>query len=180
MKKIWFLIIIALFIQEPASTDAAIFQVRNLHLNFWLVNLLWLIATFIDIYFGYKIGKWVQLKFKEKKIIKKSQKWASRIEDFVGKKGEKFALVLLGIINFPYLNSFLMSWTEIPFKNAFFLIFIGDVLYWSIEWGINIGVRGFFKDPHTALYIIVSMGLVFSVISKMVLNKVLKVKKNNI
>ena len=176
MKKIWLFILIALFVQEPASTDAAIFQIRHLHLNLFLINLIWFVATCIDIYGGYKIGKWVQIRFQEKKFIRKSKEWATKIEHFVGLKGEKFALVLLGIINFPYLNSFLISWTEIPFKNAFVLIFIGDALYWSIEWGINIGIRGFFTDPHTALYVIVGAGLVLSIISKMILNKVLKNK----
>jgi len=172
--KTWLFIVIALFIQEPATTDAAIFLVRQQHLNLWVVNLIWVLATIIDISAGYLIGKWIQRKFQHTKFGKWSERWAIRIENFIGKSGERFAVILLGIINFPYFNAFLTSWLKLSFKNVFILIFIGDAIYWSIEWAINVGVRGYFTDPHTALYVIVGLGLLFSLISKAILTKVLK------
>lgn len=173
MKNIWLFIIVALFIQEPTSTDAAIFQVRHLHFNLFLINFIWLIATIIDIWLGYAIGKLIQGKFQGTKFETWSFKWATRVENFIGKKGEKFALILLGIINFPYVNSFLASWLKISFKNIFILIFIGDAIYWAIAWGINIGVRNFIVDPHTALYVVIGVGLLFSILAKTIMNKVL-------
>ena len=174
MSPNWPFIITSLFVQEPATTDAAIFQIRHLHINLFLIHALWLAATVIDIWLGYALGKWIQKKFQGTKFEVWSKKWAGRVENFIGKKGEKFALILLGIINFPYANAFLASWLDIPFKNVFVLLLIGDALYWAIEWAINIGVRGYFKDPHTALFAIIGVALVFSVISKALLNKVLK------
>ncbi len=138
MKNTWLFIILALFVQEPTTTDAAIFQVRQLHINLFLINFIWFVATVFDIWFGYKIGQWVQRRFQNTKFGGWSFKWAGRVESFIGRKGEKFALILLGIINFPYVNSFLASWSKISFKNIFTLIFIGDAIYWSIAWGINI------------------------------------------
>ncbi|MCX6757747.1 MAG: hypothetical protein NTZ44_02625 [Candidatus Nomurabacteria bacterium] len=176
MKKIWIFILITLFIQEPASTDAAIFQIRTLHINIFLINFIWIIATVFDIWFGYKVGKFVQKKFKDTRFELWSFRWAGRIENFIGQKGKKFVLILLGIINFPYANSFLASWLTLSFKDIFTYLFIGDVLYWAIEWGINIGVRSFVIDPHLALYIVIGAGLLLLVISKIILSKVLKNK----
>jgi hypothetical protein len=177
MKNIWWFIIPALFIQEPASTDAAIFQIRILHLNLILINIIWLIATIIDIYIGYKIGKWTQKKFEKTKIVTKSVVWATRIENFIGKQGESFTLILLGIINFPYANSFLGSWLKISFKKLFLLIFIGDVIYWAIEWGINIGIRTFITNSSTALYTVIGIGLLFTIFSKAIFSRLLKGEK---
>jgi membrane protein YqaA with SNARE-associated domain len=174
MRSTRLFIILALFIQEPASTDAAIFQVRHLHLNLLLINVIWLVATLIDIWGGYYLGKWVQNKFQGTRFANWAHKWAGRIENFIGKKGETFALILLGIINFPYANTFLASWLSIPFRTVFMLILAGDVIYWAIEWAINISVRSFFVDPHTALYVIIGAALIFSIVSKAILNKVLK------
>jgi membrane protein YqaA with SNARE-associated domain len=174
MTRVWLFIIVALFIQEPATTDAAIFQVRHLVLNLWLINAIWILATVIDIMAGYWIGKWAQKRFKDTRIVRFAERWAARIEEFIGRSGEKFALILIGIVNFPYLNAFLFSWLKLSFRNIFILIFIGDAIYWAIEWGINIGVRSVFTDSHTALYIVVVLGLFFSIASKTILNQVLR------
>ncbi len=176
MQKIWILVILAIFIQEPASTDAAIFQIRHFNLNLLIINLIWVGATLFDIWFGYSLGKFIQKRFKGTSFDSWSFRWAVRIENFIGKKGEKFALILLGIINFPYLNSFFASWLKIPFKNVLLLIFVGDLLYWLLAWCINISIRDFFVDPHTALYVVIGTGLVFSILAKTVMNRILKSK----
>ena len=98
------------------------------------------------------------------------------MENFIGKKGERFTLILLGVINFPYINSFLASWLKIPFKTTFVLIAIGDAIYWAIAWGINIGVRSFIIDSHVALYVVVGIGLLFSILAKTIMNKILSKK----
>jgi len=172
--NLWLFIIAAIFIQEPASTDAAIFQVRTHGINLWLINAIWLAATAVDIALGYAIGKWVQKRFAESRLIKASERWADRIADFIGRAGERLAIILIGVINFPYLNAFIFSWLKLRFRTLFILIFIGDAIYWAIEWAINIGVRSVITDSHTALYVVVALGLVLSVISKVILNKVLK------
>lgn len=172
MNKFWLLVILVFFIQEPASTDAIIFQARHLGLNLFIFNSVWLLVTSIDIWLGYLIGKKVQEKYKNTRFEKFSRKWADRVENFVGKKGEKIALVFLGFINFPYLNSFLASWLNISFKNMFYPILIGDGIYWVTAWAINIGIRGFFTNSHTALYVIIAIGLLFSIFSKIIFDKV--------
>ena len=173
---LWLFIVIALFLQEPASTDAAIFLIRENHLNLWLINLMWFIATVIDISLGYIIGKIIQQKFKNTKLVNWSRRWAIKIENFIGERGERFAVILLGIINFPYLNAFLVSWLKLSFKNIFILIFIGDAGYWIIEWIINISVRNNITNPHLALYIVVGIGLLLSIVSKTILTKIIDSK----
>ncbi|MBI2623816.1 MAG: hypothetical protein HYW65_04620 [Candidatus Liptonbacteria bacterium] len=175
----WLLIVLALFIQEPASTDAAIFQARHLGLNLWLFNSIWAAATVADIWVGYFLGKWIQKRFADGKFEKFSHTWAERVENFIGERGEKFALVLLGIINFPYLNSFLASWLKFPFKKVCILIFIGDAVYWVIAWGINLGVRSLITDSRLALYVVVGIGLIFAIVSKAILDRVLKLNLKN-
>jgi len=118
MTATWLFILLTLFVQEPTSTDAAIFLVRQNHINLWLINILWL--------------KWTQRTFQETRFGKWAEKWAVRIENFIGKNGERFTIILLGIINFPWLNAFITSWLKLTFKNIFILIFIGDAIYWAI------------------------------------------------
>ncbi len=174
MRKIWWFIILAVIFQEPASTDAAIFQARTLHLNLLTINLVWLVATAFDIWLGYRVGKWVQTKFYGRKLITKFSILAGKFEDFIGKRGENFALIFVSVINFPYVNALIGSWLKIPFKKLFLLIFIGDAIYWLIEWGINIGVRSFVTNTTTALYIVIGIGLLFAIFSKSILSKILK------
>lgn len=134
----------------------------------------WLVATIIDILIGYKIGVWTQNKFKETKFLKKVSNWAEKIEEFIGRRGENFAIICLGIINFPYANAFIGSWLkQISRKKLYALIFIGDSIYWIIAWCINIGVRMFVSDTLTALYIVVGLGLMFAIFSKALLKKIL-------
>ena len=152
-----FLIILALFVQEPASTDAAIFQIRELGLNLWFIHSLWLVITIIDIFVGYKIGKYFQIRYAGTTVIKKIQKWTHALEEFIGKKGEIFAIVLIGIINFPWLNAFLVSWLHVSFKRIFWFLLFGDLIYWVVAWMINIGVRFFVADSRVALYGVVGI-----------------------
>ena len=170
----WLFIIGALFIQEPATMDAAIFVIREQHLNLWLINLLWVLATAIDITVGYAIGTWVQSASKGSRFAGWSERWAAKIEDFIGRRGERFAIILLGVINFPYLNALIVSWLKLSFRNIFILIFIGEAIYWGIAWAVNISVRNYVSDPHAALYIIVGIALLFSILSKAILNRISK------
>lgn len=178
MKKgVWLFVIATLFIQEPATTDAALFQVRHLHLNIWLVNVFWFVATVIDIMVGYYAGKLIQYAARNTSFERWSWKWAEKAENFIGVQGEKTALILFGIINFPYVSSFVGSWLRIRFRTLFICLLLGDAIYWAIEWGINLGVRGLFDNPHTALFVVVGVAFVFSLFSKAILSKVLKDKK---
>lgn len=172
--NIWLFVIVALFFQEPATTDAAFFQARQNHLNIWVIHLIYIVATLIDICVGYSLGKWLQKSTKESRFERFSSNWASKVERFIGRRGEKFVLILLGIINFPWLNAFLASWLRIPFRSVLLLIFIGNGIWYAIEWGINLGLRSLIPDPHLALYAVVGTALLFSVFSKVIMNKVLK------
>ncbi len=174
MNSLLIIIILALIVQEPATTDATLFQARQNHFNILLIHLIWLIATCIDIFLGFYLGKWIQKTFKGSRFEVFSNKWADKIERFIGRNGEKFVLILLGIINFPYINSFLASWLKLSFRNIFILIFIGDTIWYAIEWAINLGVRSLIPDPHLALYIIVGTALILSIFYKTLLNKLLK------
>ena len=172
--KTWIFVISTLFVQEATSTNAAIYLIRDQHLNLWIINIIWILATAIDILVGYALGKWMQRRLKKTKLIKWSEGWTKRIEDFIGRSGECFVIIFLGVINFPYLNSFLMSGIRFSFKNIFIFTFIGEAIFWGIEWLINISANRYFSDPHTVLYIVIGFGLLFSVVSKMVLTKVVK------
>jgi hypothetical protein len=138
------------------------------------VHLVWIVATAIDIWLGFKIGKWLKRFWSGTKFETFSKTWAARIEHFIGKKGEKFVLMLLGVINFPWANSFLFSWLDWDYRTMFIFIFIGDAIWYALEWGINVGVRSIIPDPHLTIYMVVLGGLSFGIISKLILNRVLK------
>ncbi len=172
--NIWWLVILALIFQEPATTDATFFQARQQNLNLWIIHLIWFLATCFDIWFGFVLGKWLQRKFQDSRIVTFSNGLAGKVDGFIGRRGEKFALILLGTINFPYINSFLASWLKLPFKSIFVLIFIGDAIWYAIEWMINLGVRSLIPDPHLALYVIVGTALLLSIFYKSLLGKILR------
>lgn len=173
LKDLAFIIPI-LIVQEPVSTDTGIFFIREYHLNLFLINILFVVLSILDIFIGYYLGKYLQKRFSYKKIIIKSKNIASRLENFIGRKGETFSLILIGIINMPYLNSFVASWLNMKFKKVLTLIFIGDVIWWCISWYINIKVRQNVSNPHTALYIVVSIALIISIFSRYIFKKILK------
>lgn len=179
MKNIWWFVIGSVIVQEPVSTDAVIFQIRHLHLNLLIVNSIWVIATVFDIWFGYTLGKFIQKKIANTKFEQKVLRLVKGVEHFMGKKGEWFTLVLLGIINFPYANSFLASWLSISKRDVFICLFIGDVLYWGIEWMINIGVRSFVKNPQLALVGVLGGAVVLSIVSKVLVSKIVKSPNKN-
>ncbi|MEI6352773.1 MAG: hypothetical protein WCO35_02450 [Candidatus Nomurabacteria bacterium] len=173
LKYLAFIIPI-LIIQEPVSTDTGIFFIRENHLNLFLINILFVLLSVLDITVAYFLGKYLQKRFSHKKIIIKSKTIASKLENFIGKKGEFFSLILIGIINTPYLDSFLASWLNIKFKKVLTLVLIGDVIWWCISWYINIKVRQNVSNPYAALYVVVFIALIITIFSRYILKKVLK------
>ena len=153
--KLWLLITLTLFVQEPISTGAVLWSAYQLHYNFWIIHAIFAIATLIDIAAGYYLGKFVRRKLSQRNAIAKAEAKLEKFSAFLGRNGKIVTLIVYSPIIFP-ISGFFIPWFDISLTDALVFIFIGEVLFWYIpEWLLVFGIRTFVTDPFTALYIIV-------------------------
>lgn len=172
--RLWIFIIVTLFIQERVSTDAALFQARVHNYNIWIIHFIWLVATSSTIIAGYIVGKLIQKRLKGSHLSNNIYGFSKKIEHAIGKQGEKYAFILLGLVNFPYLNGLLASVVNVPFRILFPLMFLGDGVWYVTTWIINIYIRNHVENTNIALYIVIGTGVVFGIIYKMLFNLLTK------
>jgi membrane protein YqaA with SNARE-associated domain len=161
MVTLWLSLIFALIVQEFASAGAALIAAQQNHLNFWLVNVVWLCGTIFDILFGYLLAKRLKTVV-HPRWVQHSERRVKRLQARIGKYGENIALLLLAIIDYPWLNSFIGSWLDIPFKNILICTLIGNLVWYAIEWAGVLGIVTF--APHFNYWLLVAAGGVLVVI----------------
>ena len=168
--RLWVFIVVTLFIQERVSTDAALFQARIHNYNSWIIHLIWFTATSLTIIAGYVGGKLIQKRLNGSNLANKIRGFSNKIEHIIGKQGEKYAFILLGLVNFPYLNGVLASVVNVPFRVLFPLMFLGDAVWYVSTWILNIYIRNHVESSSIALYIVIGTGIVLGIIYKMIFN----------
>ncbi len=162
----WFFIIFAIMGQEVISLNAMVFGVYHLHFHVGLINILFMLATILDIFVGFFLGKYIHRKIKHGKIIAFVEKWSTRFHKHAGKSGRKVAFILLGSFGFPYVNGFLASWVCMPFLEALIFIFIGNMLWYGTIWLITLGTVSTVPNPWIAICIIIGVTLLIHTIVK--------------
>lgn len=177
MNGIWWFVISALILQESATMDAALVLAAQAHLDLWLIHGIWVAATAFDIWLGWEIGKRLHGIIRTSRMGPFVERWTARIRGFMGARGEKVVLVLLGLVNFPWANAFLASWLDVDYRSAFIFIFIGDALWYALEWGIVAGLGSLGRNPHAAIIIVVAGALILGAIAKVVIDKVVRKNK---
>lgn len=172
--KLWIFLVSALFIQERISTDTALFQARIHNYNIWIIHSIWFFATCSTILGGYYFGKWIQTAFKDSAFDTRIKGVSKKIERVLGKQGEIFAFILLGIVNFPYINGILASVVNVPLRVLFPLMFLGDALWYTSAWIMNIYIRRHVHNPHFAIYIVIGIGIILGIVFKKLFNRLTK------
>ncbi len=171
--KNWLFIIFALVIQELVSLNAVLFEVHQQHFHVWLIHILFMVATVVDIIAGFFIGKYVQKKLTHGRIFTFAEKWSARFHSFAGKRGKWFALLLLGNFSFPYLNAFIAAWLDISFIESLIFLFIGNMLWYITLWLFMLGVVSVIPNASIALGVIIAvMILIVILVRKFKIRKI--------
>jgi hypothetical protein len=155
----WLLVASVLIPQEFASS--AIVFIIALQNNFpiWEIHLIWLCTTLLDMYVGYMLGKFTQEKFRGTRFFIWVERWIKKGRIELGPQGEKLSLALLGIINFPFINTFIGAWIGLPLNMAFLLTFAGNFVWYLFLWGTVLGLSSFISNPDIIILILVVAGI---------------------
>jgi hypothetical protein len=163
--KIWLLLFVAFLIQEPVSSSAILLEAYQYHYNIWLIHLLFVAATLLDVVIGYALGSFVRKKtfHSNARLIRYGMGKSDELSAFIGKQGKIMSLVVLGPIIFPW-SAFVAPWLEISFFDAMVFLFIGDLIFWyGSEWLIVLGVKTFFPNPIAAVFAVVAVSLLITI-----------------
>ena len=169
--KLWLIIIGSLLIQELASVNAVLLNARELGYNLWIIHGIFIVVTSFDIWLGYQIGVWFKQRLHGKKLTGYIARGAAKLDHFMGSNGKKFSLVVLGLVNFPYLNGFFIPWLATDLREAFLFILLGDSLWYVSEWLLILGVKSFVHDPYIALVAVLGLSVVLIVALRFVSRK---------
>jgi membrane protein YqaA with SNARE-associated domain len=145
--------------QEFAST--AIVFIIALQNNFpiWEINLLWIGITSLDMYVGYMLGKFTREKLHGTRFFNWVERWVEKGQSHIGSRGEKLSLALFGIIDFPYVNTFIGAWIGLPFNMAFLLTLAGNFVWFLFLWGTILGLSAFVSNPDIIILILLVAGI---------------------
>lgn len=169
--KLWLLLGAAFLVQEPVSTSVIMLEVYRLHYNIWLIHLLFCGATLLDVVIGYYLGAFVRKKFGERKLFAWVQRKLDAFTAFVGENGKIVALIVYSPIVFP-LSGIFVPWLDISLNEALIFILIGEIIFWYVpEWLIVLGIKTFVTNPFTAVYTIIIVLTVLSVITQYFLRR---------
>lgn len=155
----FFLLFISFLIQEPVTTGATILHAYQTGFNVWIIHILFVVCTVIDIFIGYYVGAKVHKRHSENRIIKYAKRKAEALEHYTGKHGYKLALIVFGQMIFP-ISAFITPWIGISFKESFIYLLLGEVVLWyGLEWLLILGIKTFIPDPFIAIYCLVGVAL---------------------
>ena len=155
----WLLVAGVLIPQEFAST--AIVFIIALQNNFpiWAINLIWICTTSLDMYLWYALGKFMQEKLHGTRFFNWVERWIARGRTELGTHGEKLSLALLGVIDFPYVNTFIGAWIGMPLNMAFLLTLAGNFVWFLFLWGTVLGLSAFVSNPDIIILILLVAGI---------------------
>jgi membrane protein YqaA with SNARE-associated domain len=155
----WILVAAVLIPQEFASS--AIVFVIALQNNFpiWAINLIWICTTVLDMYVGFMLGKFTQEKLQGTRFFRWAEHWIKRGRTELGLEGEKLSLALLGIVDFPYVNTFIGAWIGLPLGMASLLTFAGNFVWFLFLWGTVLGMSALISNPDLIILILLVAGI---------------------
>jgi membrane protein YqaA with SNARE-associated domain len=156
---LWLLTIAALIVQEFATSALVLVAALQNNHSLWIINVIWLGTTTLDIYIGYRLGKFLHTHYQGSWLVKKTERWVQVLRHKLGKHGQKLSLALLGTINFPYLNAFFGAWLDMPMRLVFVLTFLGNLVWYLILLATVLGLSSFVSNPNIIILIIVAIGV---------------------
>ena len=157
---LWLLLTVALVVQEGLSTTVLLLQAYQRHYPLYLIHILWLLLTILQIYAGYYLGKWIQKRFAGSKFESWMKKSTAKLEKMIGERGEAIALILISGIVSPAFAALGASWLEISFTKVLIFALIGDLLWYLSEWVTVIGAAHLFSDVKADSAIVIGTVLI--------------------
>ncbi len=167
----WLKAILLLIVQESFLTNLLIKETYQDHYNVYIFTGIFLLASIIDTLIGYSLGKYVQRRGLEHKIISWTNNYISKFDDYIGKFGEKIFILFLALTFPPYFPAFLSSWLKISLKEIFIIILIGDIIWYITSWGLVIGITHWVKDSQKALYLILFITFIIIILKNIASRK---------
>jgi len=155
----WLLIAGVLIPQEFASSAIVFIVALQNNFPIWAINLIWLCVTSLDMYVGYMLGKFTKEKFDDTRFFHWVERWIKKGDVALGPYGEKFSLALLGVVNFPFINTFIGAWIGLPFNMAFLLTLAGNFVWFLFLWGTVLGLSAFVSNPDIIILILLVVGI---------------------
>jgi hypothetical protein len=156
---IWILVAAVLIPQEFASSAIVFIVALQNNFPIWAINLIWICTTSLDMYVGYKLGKFTQEKLQGTRFFNWTEKWVKKGRAELGTHGEKLSLSLLGVIDFPYVNTFIGAWIGLPLNMAFLLTLAGNFVWFLFLWGTVLGLSAFVSNPDIIILILLVAGI---------------------
>jgi hypothetical protein len=167
--KFWIWATLFLFLQESVTTSGVMESAYSGRHNLYIFTLIFFIATISEIFLFFKIGKLIQIKGQDLKIVEWTRKYLHNAEHFVGSRAKRIFLVLLSASLLPpSATSFISSWLEISFKEIFICLLLGNILWYITCWMVVLSVTFFVKDPQAALYYVLGVSLVLVLVQKVI------------
>lgn len=163
--SLWLLIIGALTLQEGLSTTVVLLEAVHNHYPLILIHLIWLVVTVAQIYLGYYIGKWIQTRYKYSKFERWLEKYARKLDDSVGKRGELLALLLASAIVSPAATALLASWLDISITRIVTFALLGDFLWYLSEWATVVGANALLTGVKYGAILVLASALIWLVLS---------------
>ena len=171
LSHLWLYSLIVFVTQEQVATNALLFYIKSHDLIGWPFLLGWTVFTIFDVYVGYVFGQWVRKRFKNNPLNQKLEIHAKRIESSIGVRGEYIILILIGIINFPYINAFFCSWLDIKLSKLILLFTIGNVISYIITWETISWVHDNITNPFDEFVGIILITVALSLLGKLIYAK---------
>lgn len=187
-SSFWFLAIITLLLQEQISTNSMLAVAYRDGRNLFILTLVLIIATTIDIFIGYKIDSlfkffanktklslWFKNNVYQTKIIQFAQGKIMRFENLLGKRGQKLSIFLVSCTLLPsYLVALLSSRLNIPMSRAFPFILLGNFLWYLFSMGISIGIFNLVRNVKLTIIIVATVSLGVVIVHKIIVRKLIK------
>ena len=164
--KLPVLLFLAFLVQEPITSNAVLLQSYQNNYNVWLIHILFIGATIIDICVGYFVGTFIHKRFKNNKIVSYAHAKTESFFQFAGKNSKRIALFVYGPVIFP-ISAFFIPWIGMSFWEAFIFFLAGDIVFWYVpEWLLVLGVKLFVQNSQLALYVIVTLSILLTILMK--------------
>jgi len=174
--KLYLLLFAVFLVQEPISSNAVLLEAYQYHYNIWIIHLLFVTATLIDIFVGYYLGVMLHKRFSENRFVSYIRRKAESFMELMGKNGRRLVVFIYGPSVFP-ITAIVMPWIGVSFLESVSLLFISDLIFWyGGEWLVVLGVKTFLPDPQVALYAVIGLSIVLLVASKYIKAYFLKKK----
>lgn len=171
------LLLLTFIIQEPISSGVLLMHAYQSGYNPWIIHLLFIAGTLIDIVLGYWIGSYIHKRFSDKRLVKYLRVQLEKLLAFIGKRGKIVGLILFAPMIFP-ISALFIPWVGISLGEAMVYLLIGETIIWyGSEWLLVLTTKAFVSDSHVALYAISGALIVVSIFVKMIIVRVRTVKK---